>query len=44
MLTKSNGRRKNSNTEIRNPKQYQNPNDQNSKQMRYGAVVFRLCH
>ena len=30
----------NSNIEIRNPKQYQNPNVQNSKQRRSGTVVF----
>jgi hypothetical protein len=34
----------NSNIEIRNPKQYQNPNAQNSKQMRSGTVAFRFCH
>ena len=34
----------NSNIEIQNPKQYQNLNVQNSKQVLYGAIVFRFCH
>jgi hypothetical protein len=49
MLTKCISRRKNSNIALsikigRNPKQYQNPNDQNSKQMWYSTVVLRFCH
>jgi len=32
----------NSNIEIRNPKQYQNPNAQNSKQKRYGIGICVL--
>jgi hypothetical protein len=34
----------NTNIEIRNPKQYQNTNVRNSKQMRSGTVAFRFCH
>ncbi len=44
VLTERINRRENSNIEILNPKQYRNSIVQNSKQMRDGTVVFRLCH
>jgi len=44
MLMKRINRCENTNIEIRNPKQYQNTNVRNSKQMRSGTVAFRFCH
>jgi hypothetical protein len=44
MFTNRDNLNKNPNIEIRNPKQYQNPNVLNSKQKRIGTAVFCFGH